>query len=224
MSLSSIPYHAFESIGTGEAPAPGGLRLWAAAHRRGLRTLGLMGALFGLSLLGAMLTIGALGYSGVPRGADVMLVLGNKVNPDGQPSPTLRRRLERAAELYAAGFTPTVIVSGGHADGFEEAYVMRDFLVAHGVPASAVVADTSGIDTYSSARFTAKFLADHSQKRVLVVSQFFHLPRAALALNRFGVTDVCYAAAHGFNWYIDLRGLAREVPGYLYYAIRAYPA
>ena len=40
--------------------------------------------------------------------ADVALVLGNKVEPDGTPSARLRARLDRTMELYRAGYFPAV--------------------------------------------------------------------------------------------------------------------
>ncbi len=45
--------------------------------------------------------------------ADVALVLGNKVEANGQPSDRLRARLDKAVELYDRETLPWVIVSGG---------------------------------------------------------------------------------------------------------------
>src|SRR5690348_5039955 len=68
--------------------------------------------------------------------ADIALVLGNTVNPDGTPSPRLRARLDKTLELYRAGYFPEVIASGGVGkEGYDEASVMRDYLVSRGIPA-----------------------------------------------------------------------------------------
>lgn len=221
MSLATIPYHAFDAS-TRHAPRFSRWRDGAARYRPAARRLAFAFGLTAALFLGAMTLIAVAGYRTTARGADVMLVLGNKVHRDGRPSERLERRLERAVELYNAGFAPTVIVSGGIAGGADEAVAMRAYLVAHGVPAAAIVADSAGADTYCSARFTARYLEEHGLRRVLVVSQFYHLPRAALALDRFGVPDISAARAHHFGWHSDLRGLAREVPACVYYYFRGY--
>lgn len=46
---------------------------------------------------------------------DVAVVLGNKVELDGQPSDRLRARLDRAVELFDDGSIETIIVAVGRA-------------------------------------------------------------------------------------------------------------
>ena len=61
--------------------------------------------------------------------ADVALVLGNKVNPDGSPSPRLKARLDTAAENFRNGFFPKIIVSGGTGiEGVPEGTAMKNYL------------------------------------------------------------------------------------------------
>jgi vancomycin permeability regulator SanA len=45
--------------------------------------------------------------------ADVAVVLGNTVNPDGKPSRRLQARLDKTIELYRVGLFQNTIVSGG---------------------------------------------------------------------------------------------------------------
>ena len=79
------------------------------------------------------------------RHSDVAVVLGSKVNPDGRASLSLALRLDTAVALYRRGVVPAVIVSGGvEPNGTSEAEVMKAYLVARGVPASAVIADAKG--------------------------------------------------------------------------------
>lgn len=224
MSTTAIPYNHF-SLAARERDVWAGTRAFAARHRAAIRRGVAALALLAAAWLGGMGVIAAAGASAVPRGAEVMLVLGTKVYPDGTPSERLRLRLEKAVALFNAGFAETVIVSGGTgAEGVNEAAAMRAYLVKRGVPAERIVADGGGVDTFASARFTAAYLREHGQRRVLVVSQFYHVPRAAHALRRFGVPEVSMAAADGFGARSDLRGLAREVPGCVVYALRPYGA
>lgn len=158
------------------------------------------------------------------------LVLGNRVEPDGTPSPRLRARLDRAQELYRDGMVQAVVVSGGFGrEGFDEADVMRDYLVAHGVPAERILLDHEGVDTYASARNLVRIIRerggvdDHTRGTVIVVSQYFHVPRARLALRRFGIERVGGAHARFREWR-DLYSVPREVFGYAGYLFRRYPA
>ena len=155
-----------------------------------------------------------------PAAADVAVVLGCKANPDGTPSGALRRRLERALAVYQAGLAPVLIVSGdGHAkEGVDETAVMKAWLVERGVPAEAIVADGSGVNTRATARFVAAWLVEHDGRSVIAVSQYFHLPRTRLALRQAGVTDVSSAAADRPNWR-DWRNIAREVGAYGKYLV-----
>jgi vancomycin permeability regulator SanA len=155
--------------------------------------------------------------------ADVALVLGSKVELDGTPSVRLRARLDRTVELYRAGYFPKVIASGGvGVEGFDEAAVMRDYLVAHGLPRDAVLVDSGGTTTFASAKNAFQMAQPEKFASVLVVSQYFHIPRARLALRRFGFATVYSAHAFYFDWR-DLYSAPREFFGYLSYLLRSYP-
>ncbi|HAP26320.1 MAG TPA: YdcF family protein, partial [Achromobacter sp.] len=85
-------------------------------------------ALAALVLLGAAV-LAATGLMTGARNADVAVVLGNKVEPDGQPSPRLAARLDTAYDCYAASRCRILFVSGGvDPAGTDEAAAMRDYL------------------------------------------------------------------------------------------------
>jgi vancomycin permeability regulator SanA len=91
--------------------------------------------------------------------ADIALVLGNKVNPDGSPSPRLKARLDTAISLFQKGYFQRIIVSGGTGkEGFPEGTVMKRYLIASGIPAFAVLVDDHGVDTLTSAHNTASIM------------------------------------------------------------------
>lgn len=163
------------------------------------------------------------------RPSGFALVLGNRVEPDGTPSARLRARLDRAGQLFRDGMAQRVVVSGGFGrEGFDEADVMRDYLVAHGVSAERILLDHEGVDTYASARNLVRILRerggmdDGTRGTVIVVSQYFHVPRARLALRRFGIERVHGAHARFWEWR-DLYSVPREVIGYTGYLMRCYP-
>ncbi len=154
--------------------------------------------------------------------SDAIVILGNKVELNGTPSPTLASRLEKGAELYKQGVAPLVIVSGGLGrEGFKEGDVMRDYLVARGVATEAIIVDNNGLDTYMTAQNTKKIFDEKKLNSALVVSNYFHISRARLALKRVGIDPVYSAHGHYF-WIGDVRSVPREVAGYVYYVLRKY--
>ncbi|WKB52367.1 YdcF family protein [Eleftheria terrae] len=149
--------------------------------------------------------------------ADLIVVPGNTVAPDGHPGPRLKARLDAALLLYRQGRAPRLLVSGGIGrEGHDEAAAMARYLVAQGVPAAAIVQDNQGVNTAATARFTARYLQRHGLTSALVASQYFHVARTRLALQKAGVPRIGSAHARYVEWR-DAYSLAREVPAYLMY-------
>jgi vancomycin permeability regulator SanA len=154
--------------------------------------------------------------------ADLGVVLGNTVSPDGAPSPRLAARLDRALELHREGVFHLVLVSGATGkEGRDEAQVMRDYLLQHGVPEADVVVDSNGGTTFATAANARRLMQERGLHSALVISQYFHVPRARLALCRFGVEKVYSAHARYFELR-DLYSAPRELIGFLDYALRSY--
>jgi vancomycin permeability regulator SanA len=166
-----------------------------------------------LFLLSAFLIV-VSGLTDEIRKADVAVVLGNKVEANGQPSARLRARLDKAAQLYGQGLFPHIIVSGGLGkEGFDEAVVMKQYLVSQGVPARHILTDGQGLTTALTAKNAAQIMKRNKWKSALVISQYFHIPRTRLALQKQGIVPV-YAAHADFFEIRDIYSTAREVIGY----------
>jgi vancomycin permeability regulator SanA len=152
--------------------------------------------------------------------ADVAVVLGNTVNPDGQPSPRLQARLDKTVELYQKGFFTNIIVSGGvGVEGFDEAVVMRQYLVNQNIPAERIFVDSEGRTSNLTAKNTAQIMRQNNWQSALVISQYFHISRCKLALANYGISPVYSASANYFELR-DLYSLLREVMGYFSYLWR----
>ncbi len=165
----------------------------------------------------ACLVIGIAGLQDHLGKADVALVLGAKVTPTGKPSLSLKARLDRTVGLYRDGWFPRIMVSGGLGkEGFDEAVVMQDYLLSQRIPAANIILDSQGWTTQASAQNIASTLTARGWNSVLVVTQYFHVPRSRLALKQAGITSIYSAPAHYFN-YRDLYSLPREVIGYISY-------
>ena len=112
---------------------------------------------------------------------DVALVLGTApIGPEGGPNVYFVRRLDAAAALWKAGKVKYLIVSGSDV----EPDAMRDGLIARGVPAAAIYRDPAGDRTWDSVLRARDVFG---QKRLIIVSQRFHLSRALFLANHAGI-------------------------------------
>jgi uncharacterized SAM-binding protein YcdF (DUF218 family) len=123
------------------------------------------------------------------RPVDAIVVLG-AAQYDGRPAPVLASRLDHVLELYRAGYADTIVVTGGKQprDRFTEAAASAKYLQARGVPASAILEETSGRTTYDSLRSAARLLHDKGKQRVLLVSDPYHMLRAEGIAEEVGLT------------------------------------
>ena len=141
-------------------------------------------------------------------GAPVGLVLGAGVNADGTASAFLTERVSVAAQLYRRGTVRALLMSGDNSrQGYDEVGVMAKLAQGFGVPASAIVLDHAGFDTYSSCYRARQVFGLH---RAVIVTQPFHLPRALWLCDSLGVASVGVATGsdpQGATVYGELREL-----------------
>jgi vancomycin permeability regulator SanA len=176
-------------------------------------------AVVGLWAAGCV-AIMAAGLNDRLRPADVGVVPGSKVYPSGRPSPSLKSRLDEALTVYRRGEVRNLFVSGGVGkEGHDESQVMQAYLVAHGVPASVIVTDGHGDNTFLTARHTAALMRERGWTSAFVITQYFHVPRTRLALKACGVQVTGWAHAPFFEWR-DLYSVPREVLGYPDYMLK----
>jgi uncharacterized SAM-binding protein YcdF (DUF218 family) len=119
------------------------------------------------------------------RPADAIIVLG-AAQYNGRPSPVLRARLNHALDLYREGYAPLVVVTGGvgRGDTTSEAIVGRRYLIARGLSEDAVVAQPVGRNTMTSMTAVGAWLHGRGLRRVLLVSDPFHMFRLRLEARR----------------------------------------
>jgi len=121
--------------------------------------------------------------------ADAIVVMG-AAQYNGRPSPVLKARLDHALELYRAGLAPVVVVTGGigQGDRVSEATVGHGYLRASPVPDSAIIVRPDGRTTEESMRSVAEWMNERELRRVLLVSDPFHMARLRLEARRTGLT------------------------------------
>jgi len=116
---------------------------------------------------------------------DCILVLGAKVMPDGSLSPILKDRVKVGLELYFNGAAPKLLMSGDHGrKEYDEVGAMKNFAISEGVSSADLFMDHAGFSTYESV-YRAKEI--FGAKRVLIVTQKYHLHRALYIAKRLGL-------------------------------------
>jgi vancomycin permeability regulator SanA len=127
------------------------------------------------------------GVTDYRRRADVIVVFGAKALSNTQPSLALYQRVHTACTLYHEGWARRLILSGGPAKGAaQEADCMRNVALRLGVPDSAIMLDRNGFSTYDTVRNTTRMFGRMHARRVIAVSDFFHLPRIKMTYQRAG--------------------------------------
>jgi vancomycin permeability regulator SanA len=196
------------------APAPA-RRRWSAAAVL-VVTAGACVVLFPLA---QVLFFGTTDYR---RDAALAVVFGAQVHENGAPSTSLRDRVDTAVELYKDRLVKKILVSGGVGDsGYNEALVMRDMALKAGVPREDVIVDSSGVNTEATVRNSIPFFGAERHPRVLAVSQFYHLPRIKLAYQRAGQEVLTVPAGTSTPIRETPYLVAREIPAFWVYYLRA---
>ncbi|NJN72938.1 MAG: YdcF family protein [Limnothrix sp. RL_2_0] len=188
------------------------------SQRKTLRLLKIS-AIACVSALGV--AVGALYIDGARsdiQRANFAIVYGNQVYPNGEPSPRLKARLDKALQLFETGQVTNLLVSGGVGkEGHDEAAVMAQYLQAAGVPKNRIVVDSQGNNSHLTAVNSAELLG--TEKSVIAVSQLFHLSRAKLSLRNAGFESVG-SAYPVFVEGRDVYSTFREIPAWLKYWVR----
>jgi uncharacterized SAM-binding protein YcdF (DUF218 family) len=125
------------------------------------------------------------------RPSQAIIVLG-AAQFDGRPSAVFRARLDHAAQLYREGVAPLVVVTGGKqaGDRFTEAAAGATYLEGLGVPADAVLRETTSRNSWESLAASARFLLSDGIRRVVLVSDPFHSLRIRSIARELGFDAV----------------------------------
>ena len=132
-------------------------------------------ALFCLGLLGGITILGINGHvkkstadqilspedAAALTDVDCILVLGCYVHDSGRPSDMLADRLRRGIELYQAGASTKLLMSGDHGQkDYNEVKAMKLEAMEEGIPSEDIFMDHAGFSTYESI-FRAKIGRAH---------------------------------------------------------------
>lgn len=178
------------------------------------RALGLLLLVAAIIYTVALVLVLVVSQEDQRRPADAIVVLG-AAQYNGRPSPVLRARLDHALQLYREGLAPRIVVTGGvgRGDTTSEATVGRNYLINRKVPSRAVVAQPQGRSTQASMTAVADWLEAAHLKRVILVSDPFHMLRLRMEARRTNLeafTSPTESSPISDNPVLELRYLAAE--------------
>ena len=139
---------------------------------------------------------------------DAILVLGCKVNPDGTPSMMLDRRVNKGIELYKKTGIK-LILSGDHGkEEYDEVNTMKKMVLDEDIPREDIFIDHAGFSTYDSI-YRAKNV--YGVKKVIIVTQRYHLYRSLYIANKLGLDAYGIPADNIPYKTINIKNEIREV-------------
>ncbi len=115
---------------------------------------------------------------------EVVIVLGAKVN-GMSPSLALKYRLDKALEYISDREDIRVVVTGGKGsdEAYTESFVMKSYLINHGLDESRIIMEDKSTTTYQNLKNTRDMI---DAKKVLVCSNGFHTYRAIRLAKKLG--------------------------------------
>ena len=162
-----------------------------------------------------------------PKG-DVLIVLGAEAFPDMIGYESYLRAVY-AVRFWREGAFRRIFISGGPGpNGTPVSLPMRDFMVAEGVPASAIAVETASMNTHENALYVKQALQSTSGRLVLLTSDF-HTFRAWRAFRKAGLNvescsfpDVYKQVGSVWNRWSVFINLCRETAAIGYYRARGW--
>ncbi len=118
------------------------------------------------------------------KNIDCIIVLGAGIWGD-KPSPMLEDRLLEGINLYNNNVSNKIIMSGDHGrEEYDEVNIMKNYAIEKGIPSENIFMDHAGFSTYESI-YRAKEIFE--AKKVVIVTQKYHLYRALYIANQLGL-------------------------------------
>jgi uncharacterized SAM-binding protein YcdF (DUF218 family) len=139
----------------------------------------------------------SVGRSSGARQVDAIVVMG-VAQYDGRPSPQLQARLDHVLTLWKEGVAKLVVTTGGNQPGdrFTEARASADYLVAGGIPESAISMEDIGATTLQSLQGVAEILHSRGLSSIEIVTDPYHALRSRLIAQDLGLTAYVSPTEH----------------------------
>ncbi len=148
-------------------------------------------------------------------------------------------RILAGMRLLREGVGKTLLISGGSGDLFNqrasEARLLKDFVLAFGVPEERLVIDAVSRNTYENAVQTARLMRRHDFQRALLITSASHMRRSLAVFHKQGIAPDPYPVDFGARLGVTpfsfvptsgalhrTEGVMREVLGLIMYRLAGY--
>ena len=143
---------------------------------------------------------------------DAVIVLGAGIRGD-QVTRVLAYRLNQCIEYHLQNPSALIIVSGGQGlqETVTEAFAMKKYLIAHGIPEDKIISEEKATSTYENFLFSQTLLSellDRQPYRITYITNQFHAYRAGLVAQSIGLDTTRFSAS--IDWYMIAPNYARE--------------
>lgn len=137
--------------------------------------------------------------------ADSVLVLGCGVRPDASPSDMLFERLKTGSDVFKNGKAKKLLLTGdNHGESYNELKAMKNTSEKNGIKEKEMLIDNYGFSTFESI-YNAKY--KFAQKKIIIVTQRYHLYRAlyiakGLGIDAYGVEAELPQSPKRIIWFL----------------------
>ena len=154
---------------------------------------------------------------------DCILVLGAGIWGE-KPSPMLQDRLDTAIKLYKEGVSNKIIMTGDHGTKeYDEVNIMKQYAIDAGIPSEDIFMDHAGFSTYESI-YRARDI--FKVKKMVIVTQEYHLYRALYIANSLGVKSYGVNSdprKYAGQMYRELREILARNKDFIYGIVKPKP-
>lgn len=147
------------------------------------------------------------------KNSDTIIVLGCKVDRK-TPTASLQERTEKAEKLYKSNKAEYIIVSGGKGRGEDitEAECMKNILINDGIDKEKIIIEDKSKNTQENIKFSKEIMEIRNLKNAIVVSNKFHLRRAAMICKKNKVNASYTGIFLKDHIFTEIYGGIREMP------------
>jgi len=188
--------------------------------KRLLLTVGILAITLSLVMGSLYLHIVRYGLENDQGNADVIIVLGAAVWPNG-PSPALRARVWRGSTLFHEGRAPYLILTGGL--GLyppAEAEAMAVLAQSWDVDQRWIRIENRSSNTRENMFYAAEIMKENGWTSALIVTDYFHMKRAVLLAEDYGIETLRAPVSVEMSYYVPrerFRYTLRECAALLHY-------
>lgn len=156
--------------------------------------------------------------------AHAIVVLASQIASNGELSDPSLRRAIHGIVLYRRGLAPLLVFSGGDPEGGPNEAEARAALARElGVPAQSILTDAGARTTLDEARRLALLLENgRGVRRVLLVTDELHMPRAAAVFARAGFTVLPAPVGSADLYLPTARSLVEAGLAWFYYRLAGH--